>query len=383
MMRLLLLSSIVVIAACGDRSGEARAAHVDGGAARVVPVTATAVVRRDMPIYLDGLGNVTAFRTVSVRSQVDGRLDKVLFSEGQAVKTGDVLAQVDPRPYEIQLKQAEGALARDTAQYHDNAKNLERYASLRDQKLIAQQQVDDQRAAVGQYEGAIKMDEAQVASARLNLDYARIRSPIDGVTGVRQVDPGNLVHPNDANGIVVITQVQPIAVIFTLPQDELHKVALELQRGPMTVEAWSRDGLTQLDVGRLALIDNQINQATATMRLKAIFMNQKRLLWPNQFVKARLLLTVRKDALVVPSTAVQRGPKGLFAYVIGTDQTVSAQPVQVELVQGDLTVTASGLEAGQQVVVDGQNQLRPGSKVAARPTDKTAAPQGSPPRTQP
>lgn len=355
----------LLLIAAGCRDGANASPRPDGGA-RVVPVAAAKAAVKDVPVWLDGLGNVAAFKTVTVRPQVDGRLDKVLFKEGQAVKTGDVIAQIDPRPYEIQLKQAEGALARDSAQLHDNQKNLERYASLRDQKLIAQQQVDDQRAAVGQYEGAVRIDEAQIASARLNLDYARIKSPIDGVTGVRLVDPGNLVHATDQNGIVVITQVQPIAVVFTLPQDELHRVALELQKGPLTVEAWSRDGATRLGVGQLALIDNQINQATATMRLKSIFDNAERLLWPNQFVKARLLLTTRKGALTVPSTAVQRGPKGSFVYVIKDDSTAEMRPVEIAETQGDLALLKSGLNPGETVVTDGQNQLKPGSRVQIR-----------------
>ena len=349
------------------------APKADNAANRVVPVTAETVTRADVPIYLDGLGNVTAFKTVTVHTQVDGRLDKVLFKEGQTVHAGDVIAQIDPRPFEIQLKQGEGALARDSAQLRDNQTNLTRYVSLRDQKLVAQQQVDDQNAAVGQFEGNVRVDEAQIATAKLNLDYSHITSPIDGVTGVRQIDPGNLVHAADAGGIVIITQIEPIAVLFTLPQDELHKVALEMAKGPLTVEAWSRDGLTKLGEGDLGLIDNQINQATASMRLKAIFKNPKRVLWPNQFVKARLLLRTQKDAVVVPSLAVQRGPKGLFVYVVAADQTVSDKAVQVESVQGDLSLIKSGLEPGQLVVVDGQNQLRPGSKVATRVPDKATS----------
>jgi multidrug efflux system membrane fusion protein len=365
---------LIGAAGCGDRGASANPR--DGGAARPVPVIATKVARQDVPVYLDGLGNVAAFKTVTVRSQVDGRLDKVLFKEGDAVKAGQQLAQVDPRPFQIQLQQAEGAMARDSAQLHDNKTNLDRYATLRDQKLVAQQQVDDQRAAVGQYEGAVRMDEAQVASAKLNLDYARIISPIDGVTGVRLVDPGNIVHAADQTGIVIVTQVDPIAVLFTLPQDELHKVALELQKGPLTVEAWSRDGADKLGTGVLALIDNQIVQTTATMRLKAIFQNPQKLLWPNQFVKARLLLTVQKGALVVPSTVVQRGPKGLYAYVIGADQTVQMRNVEVALTEGEQSIISKGLQDGEDVVVDGQNHLRPGSKVVPRPVGKsdTAAP---------
>jgi multidrug efflux system membrane fusion protein len=357
----------LALACAGCRGGgDASAAHPDGGGGRIVPVSAATVAVRDVPIYLDGLGNVIAFKTVTVRSQVDGRLERVFFKEGQAVKAGDLLAQIDPRPFAIQLQQAEGALARDKAQLHDNLLNLQRYTDLHDQKLVAQMQVDDQRAAAGQYQGAVQIDEAQIASAKLNLEYARIVSPIDGVTGVRLVDPGNLLHPTDTNGLVVVTQVDPIAVLFTLPQDDLQRVARELAKGSLTVEAWSRDGATRLGTGQLALIDNQINQATATLRLKAVFKNPDRLLWPNLFVKTRLLLTVLKGSRVMPSTALQHGPEGAFVYVIGADQTVAARAVEISTTEGDLAIVARGLEAGERVVTDGQNQLKPGARVQTK-----------------
>lgn len=371
---ILLVVAVVVVAAIAwvvhkrttaQQAGAAR--EQQAAANRQVPVVEAAVARRDVPIYLDGLGTVTALKTVTVRSQVDGRLDKVLFREGQPVKTGDLLAQIDPRPFINQLKQGQGALARDDAQLKGAKLNLERYRQLAAQKLIAPQQADDQAALVGQLEGAVEVDKATIASARLNLDYASIRSPCDGVTGIRQVDAGNLVHASDQNGIVVITQLDPIAVIFSLPQDELPRVMSQLQKDPLPVEAWSRDGAQKLSAGQLALVDNQINQATATMRLKAVLPNPQHLLWPNQFVKARLLLTTRKDALVVPSTVPQRGPEGTFAYVIQQDQTVQPRPIDVEITEGDLAVISRGLSEGEKVVADGQNQLRAGSKVAARP----------------
>lgn len=340
---------------------------VAGGGGRVVPVIATQVERRDVPVFLEGLGNVVAFKTVAVRPQVDGRLEKVLFREGQAVKQGEVLAQIDPRPYLIQLHQAQGAHARDSAQLKAVQLNLERYKDLRARKLIAQQQVDDQSAQVGQLEGAVRIDQAAIESARLNLDYARILAPIDGVTGIRQVDPGNLVRASDPTGIVVITQLDPISMVFTLPEDELPRIAPQLSRGELPVEAWSRDGRTRLAVGKLGLVDNQINAATATVRLKAIFDNPQHLLWPNQFIKARLQLTTRKDALVVPSTVVQRGAEGAYAYVINQDQTVAPRAVEIELAQGDQTLISKGLAEGEQVVVDGQAQLRAGAKVLPRP----------------
>ena len=365
--------------------------------ARPVPVTTATVTRRDVPIYLSGLGNVVAFKTVVVRPQVDGLLDQVHFREGQAVRRGEVLAQIDPRPFVIQLQQGQGALARDRAQLAAAKANLERYRALVAQKLVAQQQVDDQAALVGQLEGAVQVDQAAIASARLNLDYARITSPLDGVTGIRVVDPGNLVRATDPNGIVVVTQLDPIAVLFTLPQDQLTPVFEELARGPLAVDLFGRDGVTQLGAGKLELVDNQINQATSTIRLKAIAPNPRRVLWPNQFVNARLRLTTRRGALVMPATAVQRGPAGAFVYVVAADQTASPRPIDIELTQGELALVAKGLQEGEQVVVDGQNQLRPGSKVAPRAAEKVGggprvagdgedaagAPRGTPAAAQP
>lgn len=350
------------------QAGAAREQQAAAG--RPAPVVSAAVARRDVPVYLDGLGNVTAFKSVTVRSQVDGRLDQVLFREGQPVKAGELLARIDPRPFQNQLLQAQGALARDKAQLEGARVNFARYRRLAAQKLIAPQQADDQAALVGQLEGAVQVDRGQIAAARLNLDYALIRSPIDGVTGVRIVDPGNLIRASDQNGLVLVTQLDPISVLFSLPQDELPRVMQQLAKGPLAVEAWSRDNSQKLASGQLALIDNQINAATATLRLKAVFPNPERLLWPNQFVKARLLLATQKDALTVPSTVPQRGPEGVFAYVIQQDQSVQPRPIEVALTEGDITVIARGLQEGEQVVVDGQSQLRPGSKVAPRPAQQ-------------
>jgi len=381
----IVLVAIVVVAAAvwgvRARSGATSAAGSrgqDAQAARPVPVVAAPVARRDVPIFLEGLGNVTAFKMVTVKTQVDGRLEQVLFKEGQLVRRGEVLAQIDPRPFQIQLHQGEGALARDEAQLAGARRNLSRYKALAEQKLIAQQQVDDQAAAVGQLEGAVQIDRAAIETARLNLDYARIVSPIDGVTGIRAVDPGNVVHAADQNGIVVVTQIDPIAVIFTVPQDQLTPVSVELARGPLGVELYSRDGATLLGSGDLAVIDNQINQATSTIRLKAIAPNPRRVLWPNQFVNVRLHLTTRRGALVMPATAVQRGPSGTFVYVVGNDMTASPRPVELESTQGDLALVAKGLQEGERVVVDGQNQLRAGSKVAPREPAQAQQPQGSP-----
>jgi multidrug efflux system membrane fusion protein len=355
---------LAVLAACGKKDDAAQQRAQQGD--RVIPVSVAKVTQKDFPVFLDGLGTVTAFYTVTVRSQVDGRLVEMPFREGQAVKKGEVLARIDPRPFEIQLHQGEGALARDEAQLLGAKRNLERFEDLAKRKLIAQQQADDQRALVGQSEGAVRIDRAAIETARLNLAYARITSPIDGIAGIRNVDPGNLVHANDANGIVTVAQLDPIAVIFTLPQDVLPQVSGQLRQGALEVRILARDGSAELGRGNLEVIDNAINATTGTLRLKAMLANPQHTLWPNQFVKARLLLTTRQGAMVMPAAAVQRGPEGSFAYVVQADQTVQPRPVQIELQQGEEAVVGKGVNVGDTVVTEGQNQLRPGSKVAAR-----------------
>ena len=337
-----------------------------------MPVQTAVVTQRDAPIWIDGLGAVSAYYTVTVKSLVDGRLDAVKFTEGQHVKKGDTLAQIDPRPFAIALQQAQAAFARDTANLKNARLNLDRYATLRAQNLIPDQQLTDQQALVDQQDATVRSDQAQIDTAKLNLDYAHIVSPIDGVTGVRQVDPGNIIHASDATGLVVVTQLDPIAVFFTLPEDDLPRISEAMHQGELTVEAFSRDGSQKLGEGKLAVIDNQINQATATAKLKAIFPNPDNRLWPNQFVKARLRLTTKKNALTMPAAVVQQGPHGPFAYVVQADSTAAMKPVQIELIQGETAIIASGLSAGDQVVVDGQAQLRPGTKVAARPMAKGA-----------
>ena len=283
-----------------------------------------------------------------------------------------MLALVDPRPFTILLHQGEAALARDQAQLEGARRNLERYEAVGGQHLLPQQQIDDQRALVQQLEGTVLADRAQIENARLQLDYARIKSPIDGVTGVRLVDPGNLVHAADATGIVVVAQMDPIAVLFTLPQDTLGDVVAAQATGPLPVEARSNDGRDLIAAGQLELVDNQINQTTATIRLKAIFANPRRTLWPNQFVKARLRLAVRKGALVIPAVAVQRGPQGTFVYVVGVDERAELRPVTIERVQGEDALVAKGLTAGERVVREGQSQLRPGAKLGLRPAAPAA-----------
>jgi multidrug efflux system membrane fusion protein len=343
-----------------------------GGADKPVPVLLAKAETKDVPITLEGLGTVTAYKTANVRSQVDGLLQKVIFREGQTVKKGEQLAQIDPRPFDIQLHQAEAALARDTGQLRGLERDLARYEAVVTKQLIPQQQVDDQRAQVEQLRGAVQGDEATIANAKLQLEYAKIKSPLDGVTGVRQVDPGNLVHTTDATGIVVVTQLDPIAVIFTLPQDDLGRVAAAQAAGPLVVEALARDGTQALATGQLEVIDNQINTATATIRIKAIFPNPARKLWPNQFVKTRLQLSVRKGALVVPAVAIQRGPQGTFVYV-ASGEIAEPRPVTVDAIEGDEALVGKGIAAGDAVVVEGQNQLRPGAKIAVRGGEGAAA----------
>jgi len=368
--------ALVGIAAVGGLGfyihGRGNAATKDPSAAggspvdRITPVRTADVQVSDVPIILDGLGSATAYETVTVRSQVDGRLDKVSFTEGQSVKKGEVLAQVDPRPFTIQLHTAQAALARDQATLTNAELNLKREQDLVDKKLVSPQDFDNQKATTDSAKAAVQADQAQIEAANLNLDYARITSPIDGLTGVRQVDMGNVVHASDPNGIVLVTRLDPIAVLFTLPQDDLPEVSAAMANGQLTVELYSRDGATKLGEGKLLLIDNQINAATATLKLKAIADNPGHTLWPNQFVKARLRLEVQHGAKTMPAEALQTGPNGPFVYTVNADNTVAATPVKVSLIQGDTAVVASGLSGGEEVVIDGQNQLRPGAKVSTK-----------------
>jgi membrane fusion protein, multidrug efflux system len=353
----------------GCQGADAKAGASKDASDRVVPVVVVPVVRRDMPIYLEGLGNVLASATVTVHTLVDGRIDKIAFREGQEVKKGDLLAQIDPRPFQNQLNTANAAMVRDQAQLAGAVRNLERYTELAKNGLNSQQSVDDQAVLVAQLKATVNSDQAAIDSAKLSLDYARISTPIDGVTGIRLVDQGNIVHAADPGGIVVLTTLDPIAVIFTLPQDNLAAIAKELSEGTVGVDAMSRDGGTKLASGKLALIDNQINQTTATIRLKAMFDNPNHVLWPNAFVKTRLLLSTDKNALVIPTAVVQQGPQGPFAYVVDADQKAQVHLIQIAASQGDSTVVTSGIQAGDQVVLDGYNQLKPGSKVTTRAPD--------------
>jgi membrane fusion protein, multidrug efflux system len=352
----------------GLMAGCSRSAPTAAKPERKVPVLVETVEQRDLPIVLEGLGTVTPLATVTMRTQVDGRLESVAFKEGAPVKKGDLLAQVDPRPFRIAVAQTTATLERDLAAQRNAKLQLERYKGLREQNLVPQQQVDDQQTLFDQASATVGIDQAVAENAKLQLEYSRIVSPIDGLAGIRQVDQGNVVHQTDANGIVVLTQISPIAVIFTLPQDDLARItkAFVGQNEPRQVEAWSRDGQTKLASGELKVIDNQINANTATIRLKATFENSDHALWPNQFVKARLHVESMQNAVVVSAAAIQRGQQGTFVYVVTPENTAQLKPVEVDTVEGAVAVIKRGLTAGETVVIDGQSQLKPGSAVDAR-----------------
>ena len=339
-----------------------------------VPVQAAMVTRADVPIYLQALGNVQAFNTVTIHSRVDGQLQTVAFSEGQDVKAGDLLAQIDPRPFQAQLDQAVAKKAQDEAQLANAKHDLERYTTLITQNAISRQTADTQRALVAQLEATIKGDDATIESAQVQLGYTTITAPITGRTGIRQIDTGNIIHATDTNGLVVLTQLQPISVLFTLPEENLPDVSHAMQRGSLAVIAMSGDEKTELDRGTVALIDNQIDTATGTMRLKATFPNPNHSLWPGQFVKVKLLLRTLHNALTVPSTAVQRGAQGLFAYVIKTDSTVEMRPLKAEQLMASVAVIDEGLQEGERVVTSGQYRLQPGTRVDVREQSAGATP---------
>jgi membrane fusion protein, multidrug efflux system len=334
---------------------------------QVMPVSVATVQRRSIPIYLTGLGSVTAFNTVNVKSRVDGQLVQVAFREGQHVNKGDLLAVIDPRPYQVALSQAQATLFKDQAQLKDARLNYERYKGLLQLSgAMSQQQVDTQEATVDELEGQVRTDQANIDNAKLNLSYCRILAPVSGRVGLRLVDAGNMVHATDTNSLLVITQLQPIAILFNLPEDQLPEVAKQMALHTLEVDAYSRDDRTKLSTGKLLTIDNQIDPTTGTGKLKAVFENPDDQLWPNQFVNVRLLLETRKDSLVVPAAAVQRGPNGNFVYVVNSDQTVAAKPVEVAVTQNNTSILSSGVSAGDVVVTDGQDKLQNGSKVVAR-----------------
>jgi membrane fusion protein, multidrug efflux system len=368
--RVPIVSAIAVLLALlfASCSGAGSPSPARANVPQTVQVTVAPARQQDLPIYLTGLGSVTAFYTVGVKSRVDGQLIDVKFREGEFVKKGDLLAVIDPRPYQVQLDQAQAQLFKDQASLRDAQLNYERYKSLlQESGAMSQQQVDTQKATADQMEGAVRNDQALVDNAKLNLSYCHITAPESGRIGLRQVDPGNMVHAADANPMFIITQLQPITVLFTLPEDQLPTVSQHMRKGELEVDAYSRDDQTKLTTGKLLTIDNQIDQTTGTGRLKAVFDNKDNQLWPNQFVNVHLLLETRKNATVIPSAAVQRGPQGNYVYVVKDDKTVAARNVNVAITQGNLVQIASGITPNELVVTDGQDKLQPGSHVEPHP----------------
>jgi multidrug efflux system membrane fusion protein len=328
-----------------------------------IAVDMAEVTQADVPIYLEGLGTVQAFYTVTVTARVDGELQKIGFTEGQTVRKGDLLAQIDPRPNQAAYEQALATKAKDAAQLANAKRDLVRYTTLQPQDLASKQTVDTQHATVDQLTAQLQVDQAQIDNARTQLDYTRIVSPIDGRTGIRLVDPGNIVHAADTTGIVVVTQVQPIAAIFTLPEEDLEAVGAALAAGPVKVLIVAREGGRVLDEGTVSLIDNQIIQATGSVKLKAIFRNARNTLWPGQYVDARLLVRTDRSATIVPTAAVQLGPDGPFAYVVRGDSTVEARPLKIGEESDGTTIVKSGLALHEHVVTTNQYRLQAGARV--------------------
>ncbi|MBW7862399.1 MAG: efflux RND transporter periplasmic adaptor subunit [Rhodocyclaceae bacterium] len=333
-----------------------------------VPVSVSVATRQNVPVELTGLGAVQASLTVGIRPQVDGTLQDVLFTEGQDVKKGDVLAKIDPRLFKAALDQARGKKAQDAALLVSAEKDLTRYKTLALSDSIARQTVDHQQATVDQLKASIAADEAAIDTAQTQLDYTSIRAPSDGRIGIRSIDPGNVVHVSDAQPIVILMRIRPSAVLFTLPARFLDDVRSALAHGPVVVTAFDQNNRRALSAGKLLLIDDAIDPATDTMRLKAIFPNDDERLWPGEFVNARLSLKTLSDALVIPSTAVQRGPQGLFAWIVTSKDTAEPQPIEVGPTTGDLTVVTSGLGDGERVVTDGQFKLKRDARVQVRVT---------------
>jgi len=346
-----------------------------------IAVDAAAATHADVPIYLSGLGTVQAFYTVTVTARVDGELQKVAFTEGQTVHKGDLLAQIDPRPNQAAFEQANATKAKDAAQLTNAKRDLDRYTLLQPQNLASKQTVDTQRAMVDQLGAQLQIDQAVIDNARTQLDYTRITSPIEGRTGIRLVDPGNIVHAAATTGIVVVTQVQPIAVVFTLPEESLTAVNAALSAGPVAVTTLSRDGSNELDQGTLMLVDNEIDQSTGTAKLKAVFANVHNSLWPGEYVNARVLVRVERSALTVPTAAVQLGPNGPFTYVVKPDSTVEVRPLKIGEDSGGITVVNAGLALNERVVTSNQYRLQAGAHVRVNAPSASASATSSRPKS--
>jgi membrane fusion protein, multidrug efflux system len=367
-------AALAVASSCFSGCSYSKQDKAQAAAPRVFSVAVAKVQRQDIPVYLTGLGSVTAFYTANIKSRVDGQIMRVNFNEGQVVKEGDLLIVIDPRPYQVQQEQMEAQLFKDEASLRDARLNLDRYTTLIPSGSIAQQQVDTQKSTVDQLDGQVRTDKAQIDNAKLQIVYCNITAPFTGRVGLRQVDPGNIVHGADTNPMLILTQLQPIAVIFTLPEDQLPMVAQHMRNATLQVDAYSRDNQTKLGTGKLMTIDNQIDPTTGTAKLKAVFDNKNNELWPNQFVNANLLLETRKNSTVLPSAAILRGPQGTFVYAVKSDNTVEARNVTVVLAQGNTTAVSAGLDPGDTVVTDGQDKLQTGSKIEPR----NGSPSGTP-----
>src|ERR1700736_3786250 len=353
-------------AGCSSSGADPQQQKAQAAGPRAISVATAQVQKQDVPVFLSGLGSVTAFNTANIKSRVDGQIMKVNVKEGQNVKQGELLIEIDSRPFQVQLDQMQAQLSRDQAQLRDAQLNLERYTSLIPSGSIAQQQVDTQKALVDQLQGTVRTDQAQINNAKLQIIYCHITAPFTGRVGLRQVDPGNIVHASDTTAMLVLTQLHPIAVIFTLPEDVLPNVAQHMKQSTLEVDAFIRDDQTKLATGKLLTIDNEIDPTTGTAKLKAVFDNTDSQLWPNQFVNANLLLETRKNSTVVPTAAILRGPQGTYVYAVKPDKTVEARTIAISLTQGNTTAVTSGLNPGDMVVTDGQDKLQTGSKVEPR-----------------
>jgi membrane fusion protein, multidrug efflux system len=360
------LAALVVATAAGGSFWylkKLRPAAAAAPAPAAVPVVATTVTGKDLPIYLRGIGTVIAYNTDVVRSQIQGQITQITFTEGQTVKAGDLLAQIDPRPYQAQIEQQTANRDRDQAQLMNAEANLSRYNQLGDKGYATPQLIETQKAQVAQLQAAVKADQALIDQANVQLSYTRLTSAIPGITGVRQIDVGNVIHPTDPNGFVVVTQIEPISLLFTLPQADLPEIQEHMAKGPLKVIAYSQDNKIKLDEGTLLLVNNEIAGTTGTVELKAVFPNHGHRLWPGQLVNARLLIETRKDALTVAGSAVQQGQNGAYVYVVTSGQTAELRPVHVAQISDGQALIDQGLKSGDVVVVDGQYRLREGSRV--------------------